>query len=43
MQAHLKGNNADLLDRINETGDYDDDIEAAMRAALDNFKANGVY
>ena len=43
MQAHLKSNNGDLLDKINESGDYDDDIEAAMRAALDNFKANGVY
>jgi F-type H+-transporting ATPase subunit alpha len=43
MQAHLKSNNSDLLDKINETGDYDDDIEAAMRAALDDFKANGVY
>jgi F-type H+-transporting ATPase subunit alpha len=43
MQAHLKSNNGDLLDKINETGDYDDDIEAGMRAALDNFKANGVY
>ncbi len=43
MQAHLKSNNGDLLDKINETGDYDDDIEAAMRAALDDFKANGVY
>ena len=43
MQAHLKSNNGDLLDRINESGDYDDDIEAAMRSALDNFKANGVY
>jgi F-type H+-transporting ATPase subunit alpha len=43
MQAHLKSSNGDLLDKINESGDYDDDIEAAMRAALDNFKANGVY
>ena len=43
MQAHIKSNNGDLLERINESGDYDDDIEAAMRAALDDFKANGVY
>jgi len=43
MQSHLKSSNADLIDKINESGDYDDDIEAAMRAALDDFKTNGVY
>jgi len=43
MQAYLKSNNGDLLDKINATGDFDDDIEAAMRAALDDFKAKGAY
>jgi F-type H+-transporting ATPase subunit alpha len=43
MLAYVKSNNADLLDKINATGDYNDDIQAAMRAALDAFKAKGVY
>jgi F-type H+-transporting ATPase subunit alpha len=43
MLAHLKSNNAELVDKINEAGDFDDDIAAAMKSALDNFKANGVY
>jgi F-type H+-transporting ATPase subunit alpha len=43
MLAHLKSNNADLIDKINESGDFNDDIEAAMRAALDDFKAKGVF
>ena len=43
MQAHLKSNNQDLLDMINETGDYNDDINAKMIAALDNFKQTGTY
>ena len=43
MQAHLKSNNQDLLDMINETGDYNDDIKAKMMAALDNFKQTGTY
>jgi F-type H+-transporting ATPase subunit alpha len=43
MQAHIKSKNADLISQINETGDYNDDIAAAMKAALDDFKANGVY
>ena len=43
MQSHLKSNNQDLLDMINETGDYNDDIKAKMIAALDNFKQTGTY
>jgi F-type H+-transporting ATPase subunit alpha len=43
MQAHIKSNNADLLNKINETGDFNDDIAAEMKAALDNFKANGSW
>jgi F-type H+-transporting ATPase subunit alpha len=43
MLADIKSNHPDLLAQINETGDYNDDIAAAMKSALDNFKANGVY
>ena len=43
MLAHIKSNYAELLDQINSTGDYNDEIEAAMRAALDDFKAKGVF
>ena len=43
MQSGIASNNADLLDKINESGDFDDDIAAAMKSALDNFKSNGVY
>jgi hypothetical protein len=31
------------LDKINEEGDYDDDIAAAIGKAIEDFKANGVY
>jgi F-type H+-transporting ATPase subunit alpha len=43
MLADMKSNHADLIAKINESGDYNDDIAAEMKAALDNFKANGVY
>ncbi len=43
MLADMKSNHADLIDQINESGDYNDEIAAAMKSALDNFKANGVY
>ncbi len=43
MLADMKSNHADLIAKINETGDYNDDIAAEMKSALDHFKANGVY
>jgi len=43
MLAYMKSNKADLIAQINESGDYNDDIAAAMRSALEDFKANGVY
>ncbi len=43
MLADMKSNHADLIAKINETGEYNDDIAAQMKSALDNFKANGVY
>ncbi len=43
MQSHLKSNNADLLAEINENADFNDDIAAKMSAAIEAFKANGVY
>jgi hypothetical protein len=32
-----------LLAQINENGDFNDDIEAAMKAAIEDFKATGAY
>ncbi len=43
MQAYLKSNHQDLLDSINESGDFNDEIEANMKAALDKFKQTGTY
>jgi F-type H+-transporting ATPase subunit alpha len=43
MHDYLRSNNKELLDQINETGDYNDDIEAAIKKALETFKANGVW
>ena len=43
MHDYLRSNNKDLLDQINDTGDYNDDIEAAIKNAVEAFKANGVW
>jgi len=43
LHAHVRSNNADLLDQVNEAGDYNDDIEAGFKAAIESFKANGTW
>ena len=40
LHAYMSANQADLLAMIDDTGDYNDDIEGRLRAALDDFKAN---
>jgi len=43
MHAHVKSNHGELLDSINATGDYDDEIAGKIAAAIEDFKTNGVY
>jgi F-type H+-transporting ATPase subunit alpha len=43
MLAHIRSNNAELLDTINESGDYNDEIAAQIAKAIEDFKASGVY
>ncbi|NNG14456.1 MAG: F0F1 ATP synthase subunit alpha, partial [Gammaproteobacteria bacterium] len=43
MQAYLKSNEAELIAKINDTGDYNDEIEAAMAAAIEKFKATSTW
>ncbi len=43
LHAHIRSSHSAILDTINEKGDYNDDIEAGMKAAIDDFVANGVY
>lgn len=43
LHSHVKSNNSDLLDKINESGDYSDEIIAGLKSAIETFKANGIY
>jgi len=43
MLAYMKSNHSDLVAQINESGDFNDDIAASMKSALENFKDKGVY
>ncbi len=37
LLSYMKGEHAELMNQIVETGNYDDDIEASIKAALDKF------
>jgi F-type H+-transporting ATPase subunit alpha len=43
MRAHIKTNNQDLLDRINNTPELNDEVTEAMHAAIKDFKTNGSW
>ena len=39
LLSYMNSEHGDLLARINETGDFNDDIEAQFKAAIDKFKS----
>ena len=43
LHAHARANAEDLIARIDSTGAYDDEIQAGLKALLDEFKASGAY
>ena len=43
VHAFMHANYKSLLDAIDEKGDWNDDFAAQLTAALEEFKANGVY
>jgi len=43
LHASIADNNAELMNKINEAGDYNDEIEAGLKLALEGFKETGAY
>ena len=43
MHDFMRANQGPLLDTINTTGDFSKEIQSGMTAALESFKATGVY
>jgi len=43
MHAYINDKYASLIAKINENGDFNDEIEAEMKQAIEDFKANGAY
>jgi F-type H+-transporting ATPase subunit alpha len=43
MHAYMRSNCADLIAKINEKGDYNDDIAGEIRAGIEKFKASSTW
>ena len=43
LQSFMENSHKDLLDKINETGDWNDELASEMKAALDEFKSTGSW
>jgi F-type H+-transporting ATPase subunit alpha len=43
LHGYLRASQAELSEKINSSGDYNDEIEAGMRAAVEDFKATGTW
>ena len=43
LHAHAKANAAELMDKINATGDLNEEIESGLKALVESFKATGTY
>ena len=43
LHAHARANHKPLLDKINATGDYNDEIAAELKKVVEEFKSTGAY
>jgi len=43
LHAYARANCADLLKKINDTGDYDDNIAASIKSAIEKFKSSSTW
>ena len=43
LHSHVRSSNADLLKKIDNSGDYNDEIEAGLKKAIEGFKQTGTW
>jgi F-type H+-transporting ATPase subunit alpha len=43
MHSYMRASQQALMDKINESADYNDEVESALRAAVEDFKATGTW
>jgi F-type H+/Na+-transporting ATPase subunit alpha len=43
LHTYMRSSATDLMNSINKSGDYNDDVAAGLRKAVEDFKANGTW
>ena len=43
LHAHFHSNHQDLLDQVNEKGDWNDEIQAAFKKGVESYKSSGTW
>lgn len=43
LHAHMRSNHQDLLDQVEQSGDWNENIEAAFKKAIEAFKTTGTW
>ena len=43
LHGYMQASQTELMDKINASGDYNDEIDAGLRAAIEDFKATGSW
>lgn len=43
LQSYMRSENSELLDQINSTGDYNDEIKQGIQTAIENFVKNNTW
>ena len=43
LHSYMRSSHGGLMDRINESGDFDDDIAGSLKSAVESFKANNTW
>lgn len=43
LHSYINSEHADLIEKINEKGDFNEEIASEMKKAIENFKANNVW
>ena len=43
MLSFIRAEKADFLARLNESGDYNEEIASEMKSALEDFKSKGAW
>jgi F-type H+-transporting ATPase subunit alpha len=43
LHDHMAGHYKDLMDKINSSGDWNDELEAEMRKGVEEFATTGSY